>query len=56
MKVAFPEGRIRTSKPSSELPSSSSVVEEIRKYKELFDEGILSKDEFEEKKKQILKI
>ena len=37
-------------------PSSSNrdTVAEIRKYKELYDEGILTKEEFEKKKKELL--
>ena len=32
------------------------MFEEIRRYKELFDEGIISEDEFNQKKKQLLGI
>ena len=35
---------------------SNSELDEIRKLKELFDEGIISRDEFEIKKKQLLGI
>jgi len=31
-----------------------SSADEIRKYKELFDDGIITKEEFEQKKKQLL--
>ena len=36
--------------------SSPSVPDEIRKYKELMDEGILTEEEFTAKKKQLLGI
>ena len=34
----------------------TSVADEIRKFKELFDEGIITEDEFNQKKKQLLGI
>lgn len=34
--------------------SSTSAADEIRKYKELLDEGIITAEEFEQKKKQLL--
>lgn len=34
--------------------STVSTVDELRKYKELFDEGIITEDEFNAKKKQLL--
>lgn len=37
-----------------EQSSNSSVPDEIRRYKELMDEGIITKEEFELKKKQLL--
>lgn len=61
MTVAFPQERMQTtsfdsaSRPSANIASSSSnAIDEIRKFKELLDEGILSKEEFEVKKKQLL--
>ena len=36
--------------------SSNSVTDEIRKFKELFDDGIITQEEFELKKKQLLDI
>lgn len=39
-------------KPSAS--QSSSAADEIRKYKELLDEGIITEEEFEQKKKQLL--
>lgn len=35
-------------------PQSSDVFEEVRKFKELLDEGIISQEEFEKKKKELL--
>lgn len=35
-------------------PVSADVTEELRKYKELLDEGIITQEEFEQKKKQLL--
>lgn len=34
--------------------TTASNVDEIRKYKELLDDGIIIQDEFEAKKKQLL--
>ncbi|GEM_PF-4932752 len=34
--------------------TASNATDEIRKYKALMDDGIISKEEFEEKKKQLL--
>ncbi|CAK7002269.1 DUF4429 domain-containing protein [Tissierella sp.] len=36
--------------------SNTSNAEEIRKYKELFDEGIITEEEFDKKKKELLGI
>ena len=41
---------------SSNINSTYSEADEIIKFKKLMDEGIISKEEFENKKKQILKI
>lgn len=37
-------------------PSQLSATDEIRQYKELLDQGIISEEEFEKKKKQIMGI
>lgn len=37
-------------------PSSQSVAEELKKYKELFDQGVLTEEEFAAKKEQLLKM
>ena len=39
---------------SNTVAPASSPVEEIKKYKELLDMGIITQDEFDIKKKQLL--
>jgi predicted Zn-dependent peptidase len=34
--------------------NQSSPADEIRKYKELLDDGVITQEEFEQKKKQLL--
>ncbi len=42
---------------SSSLPSAGvSAAEELKKYKELLDDGIITEDEFTAKKEQLLKL
>ena len=36
--------------------SSQSVADELKKYKELFDQGVLTEAEFAAKKEQLLKL
>ena len=48
-----PQPNASSLKVSSES-SSSSAADEIRKYKQLLDEGIITQEEFEQKKKQLL--
>ena len=36
------------------VTKSSSATEEIKKFKELFDSGIITEDEFNKKKKDLL--
>lgn len=43
----------QTSKPVS---NEASSVEDLKKYKELLDTGVISQDEFEAKKKQLLNL
>ncbi len=38
------------------MPSGVSPAEELKKYKDLLDSGVISEKEFEEKKNQILKL
>ena len=60
-KFELPKFMKKTKEDSSkeDIPveeSSPSVPDEIRKYKELMDEGILTEEEFTAKKKQLLGI
>ena len=44
-------------KEKDENPSNNmSIPDEIRQYKQLFDDGIITKEEFESKKKQLLRL
>lgn len=49
-----------TEKHSSTIPyapsSLGTVADEIQKYKSLLDEGAITEDEYQEKKKQLLKL
>lgn len=45
-----------TNKGTLDQTHQEDIFEEIRRYKELFDEGIISEDEFNQKKKQLLGI
>ena len=46
----------RQNNPVSATTSNTSVVDEIKRYKELLDVGILTQEEFDAKKKQLLGI
>ena len=50
-KAAAPEAS-----ESNAAPDTVDAAEEIRKYKQLLDEGILTQEEFDAKKKQILNL
>lgn len=39
---------------ANRIPAGQSGADELRKFKELYDQGVLTKQEFEEKKKQLL--
>ena len=41
--------------PSTQT-STQSAADELKKYKELFDQGVLTEDEFNAKKEQLLKL
>lgn len=45
---------VNTSKAAKPLTLTTDDVSELRKYKELLDEGIITKEEFEDKKKAVL--
>lgn len=57
--LVMPEERVTVSKSGSKTnsmgnSSNVSVADELKKYKILLDQGVLTQDEFDEKKKQIL--
>ena len=55
LKRAFAEGQYSRNAPSTNAPVSIvGGADEIKKYKELLDNGIITKEEFEAKKKQLL--
>lgn len=39
---------------ANRIPAGQSGADELRKFKELYDQGVLTKQEFEEKKKRLL--
>ncbi len=49
---------LKSNKTSVETPLQSNIssADELRKYKSLLDDGIISQDEFDQKKKQLLGI
>ncbi len=49
---------IRSNSISNYPPSSieQSAIEELKKYKELFDQGVITEAEFQTKKEQLLKL
>lgn len=48
------DNRINTEGQTDKTNSEQSPFDEIRKYKELLDEGIITQEEFDAKKKQLL--
>lgn len=42
--------------PQNGVMAPQSAADELRKYKELFDEGVLTEAEFQAKKEQLLKL
>ena len=59
LKFEFP--KFKKGEKAEELPiekyeSESSAIDEIRKYKELLDDGIITEEEFNAKKKQLMKL
>ncbi len=42
--------------PSSASPAGQSAADELKKYKELLDQGIITEDEFQTKKTQLLSL
>ena len=43
------------SSPKPSLPVAQSVAEELKTYKELMDSGVITQEEFDAKKKELLK-
>ena len=39
----------------NKTPSERDAVEELKKYKELFEQGVISEEEFQMKKEQLIK-
>ena len=54
-EIAFPAAQNQTSE-STIASAQTDAVGEIRRYKELFDQGIITEDEFNAKKRQLLGI
>ena len=50
------EEKKKQSKVNKTDKTSTSIPDEIRKYKQLLDDGIITNDEFEAKKKELLKL
>ena len=42
--------------PSPASPAGQSAADELKKYKELLDQGIITEDEFQNKKAQLLSL
>ena len=55
---ALPTDTVQDESPDKETVSEEQLsdIDRIRRYKELFDEGILTEEEFSAKKRQILGI
>ena len=51
-----PDNRSLSHKNDFTPVSGQSVADEIKKYKELYDQGILTSEEFQTKKEQLLKM
>lgn len=59
MKATFEQLEKRKNKANNKTatePEKNDSVDELKKYKELFDSGIITQEEFEVKKKQILNL
>ena len=51
----FIDGRIRDCKNGKTQPTAAvSAADELKKFKELLDSGVISQEEFDAKKKQLL--
>ena len=59
MKATFEQLEKRKSKSNNNTakePEMKNAVDELKKYKELFDSGVITQEEFDAKKKQILNL
>lgn len=54
LALAKPETTVSVPAPAAGQPRSLRPVEELKKYKELLDSGVISQEEYDEKKKQLL--
>jgi TM2 domain-containing membrane protein YozV len=52
----YDEDLVITSSPSQQINTSQSVADELKKYKELLDQGVITEEEFNAKKEQLLKL
>ena len=51
-----PDNRSNSQANINITPSGQSIADEIKKYKELYDQGILTAEEFQTKKEELLKL
>lgn len=54
LALAKPEMTVSAPAPTADQPRSMRPIEELKKYKELLDSGVISQEEYDEKKKQLL--
>ena len=54
LALAKPELTVSASTPKAKQPRSMQPIEELKKYKGLLDSGVISQEEYDEKKKQLL--
>ena len=50
----YVQDRVRAAKESKNNPANVSAADEILKFKQLLDSGIITQEEYESKKKQLL--
>ena len=51
-----PDNRQYSQTRDSDSISGQSIADEIKKYKELYDQGVITAEEFQTKKEQLLKL
>lgn len=54
IRAAFDNYRNRIDEKELNMQVSTSSVDELKKYKELLDDGVITQEDFEKKKKQLL--